>query len=275
VARRKRHARETAPGDPIAPMMQYLRTLTLLRDKVPSFAEYPYSIPALRAFESLEFHPRVTFFVGENGMGKSTFIEAIAVLAGFNAEGGSRNFNFATRRSESPLHGCLRLARGVTRPADGFFLRAESYFNVGTEIERLDKEGGGGPPIIGAYGNVYVHDQSHGESFMRLVENRFRGGGVYVLDEPEAALSPKRQLDFLRVLHDLVTRRRSQFVIATHSPIIMAYPDAKLFLLAAAGVRAVAYEDTEHYKVTREFMQSPRDSLRALLEGAADPEDAP
>jgi predicted ATPase len=246
------------------PMMQYLRSLTLLREKVPSFKEYPYSIPALREFESFDFHPSVTFFVGENGMGKSTFIEAIAVLAGFNAEGGSRNFNFATRRSESPLHTCLRLARGASRPRDGFFLRAESYFNVGTEIERLD-EGGGGPPIIGAFGDVYIHDQSHGESFMRLVQHRFRGFGVYVLDEPEAALSPRRQIDFLRVLHGLVTQKRSQFVISTHSPIIMAYPNAKILLLESGGIREVPYEETEHYKVTREFMRDPRAALGQLI----------
>ncbi len=183
----------------------------LVREKVKDFGRYPFSIPAIRSLHSLELHPRVTFLVGENGMGKSTLVEAIAIAAGFNAEGGSKNFNFASRRSESELHTALRLVRGVRRPKTGYFLRAESYFNVATEIERLDREGGMGPPIIASYGGRSLHEQSHGESFIALVKNRFSANGFYVLDEPEAALSPQKQLSFLVAMHDLVQGGNSQF----------------------------------------------------------------
>jgi predicted ATPase len=186
------------------PLKQLARSISLLRERVPSFDKYPFSIPAIAKLDTLDFHPAVTFLIGENGSGKSTLIEAIAIAAGFNPEGGSRNFSFKTRASESELHRALRFARGVTRPRDGFFLRAESYFNVATEIERLD-EGGGGPPIINSFGGRSLHEQSHGESFLALAEHRFRDGGLYILDEPEAALSPTRQLTFLAIMHRLVT----------------------------------------------------------------------
>ena len=182
----------------------YLRGVRLLRDEVPSYDVYPFSIPAVRGLDELELDPKITFLIGENGAGKSTLIEAIAVLAGFNAEGGSRNFRFANRSSASPLHRYMRPIRG-RRPRDGYFLRAESYFNVATEIERLD-EGGGGPPLIDAYGGRSLHEQSHGESFLALATHRFHGHGLYILDEPEAALSPQRQLALLTLLHDLHTR---------------------------------------------------------------------
>jgi predicted ATPase len=220
----------------------------------------------------VELHPKVTFFIGENGSGKSTLLEAIAVAAGFNAEGGSRNFRFATRSSESELHACIRLVRGVHRPRDGFFLRAESYFNVATEIERLDAEPGPSPPILPAFGGRSLHEQSHGESFFALLQTRFRRDGFYVLDEPEAALSPSRQLAFLARLHELV-RLGSQFVIATHSPILMAYPEARLLELSASGIREVSYEDTEHFKVTRAFLLRREPMLRELFsEGEPDSE---
>lgn len=181
---------------------------------------YPFNLPAVRHLDVLPFHPKVTFLVGENGAGKSTLIEALAVAWGFNAEGGSKNFNFTTRTSHSELHQFVRPVRSVRRARDGFFLRAESYFNVGTQIEELDKEPGG-PPIIDSFGGVSLHEQSHGESFFALLDNRLGGDGLYIFDEPEAALSPNRQLSFLARLHELV-RKRSQFIIATHSPIILA-----------------------------------------------------
>jgi predicted ATPase len=228
-------------------------------------AGYPFSLPAVRGLlRHVDLHPKVTFFIGENGSGKSTLLEAIAVAAGFNAEGGSRNFRFATRSSESELHACIRLVRGVHRPRDGFFLRAESYFNVATEIERLDAEPGPAPPILPAFGGRSLHEQSHGESFFALLQTRFRRDGFYVLDEPEAALSPSRQLAFLARLHELV-RLGSQFVIATHSPILMAYPEARILELSASGIREVSYEDTEHFKVTRAFLLRRETMLRELL----------
>ncbi len=246
------------------PSAGYLRAVRLVRDDVRDFAVYPFAIPAIRSLDELELDAKVTFLVGENGAGKSTLIEAIAVLAGFNAEGGSKNFRFGTRRSESCLHQFMRPVRGHRRPRDGFFLRAESYFNVATEIERLDAEPGG-DSIIDGYGGVSLHEQSHGESFLALATHRFRGHGLYILDEPEAALSPKRQLALLSVIHDLVEARASQFVIATHSPILMAYPHALIYRLGAGSIERVAYEDTEHYTVTRDFLNSPERYFKTLF----------
>ncbi len=191
-------------------------------------------------------------------------MEAIAVSLGFNAEGGSKNFRFGTRRSHSELHAYLRIAKGVRRPRDGFFLRAESFFNVATEIERLD-EGPGGPPVINSYGGRSLHEQSHGESFLALMTERFGGEGLYILDEPEAALSPQRQLAVLSRIHDLV-QDKSQFIVATHSPILMAYPDARIFQCSEDGISQVAYEDTEHFQVTRDFLANPQRMLQVLMQ---------
>jgi predicted ATPase len=248
--------RKTNPGP-------YLLHLELLRDRIPDAERYPYNLPAVRYLTTLAFHPKVTFLVGENGTGKSTLLEAVAVACGLNPEGGSRNFNFATRASHSKLDECLRLARAPGLPADSYFLRAESFYNVASEIERLDKEPGG-PPIIAAYGGRSLHEQSHGESFFALFQNRFRDHGLYLMDEPEAALSPRRQVQFLGLLHDYV-KRGGQFVIATHSPIIMAYPEARIYLLDTAGIREVAYTATEHYLVTRGFLSNPQRTLSVLL----------
>lgn len=242
----------------------YLVELRLLRERIPDASRFPYTLPVIRHLDTLTFHPKVTYFIGENGTGKSTLLEAIAVACGLNPEGGSRNFNFATRASHSSLDECLRLSRTLSLPADSYFLRAESFYNVASEIERLDREGGGGPPIIGAYGGVSLHEQSHGESFFALFKNRFRDNGLYLMDEPEAALSPKRQLECLALLHHYV-KRGGQFVVATHSTIIMAYPEARIYLLEADGIREVAYTDTEHYLVTRGFLSNPQRSLEALL----------
>jgi predicted ATPase len=243
----------------------YLRAVRLVRDRIRDDKVYPFSIPAIQALDELALDAKVTFLVGENGSGKSTLIEAIAVLAGFNAEGGSKNFRFGTRRSESELHQYMRPVRSPRRQKDGFFLRAESYFNVATEIERLDEEGGG-PPLIGAYGGVSLHEQSHGESFLALATHRFRGHGLYILDEPEAALSPQRQLSLLTIMNDLVEHRGSQFVIATHSPILMAYPKALIYRLGPQGIERVAYEDTEHYTITRDFLNSPERFFKSLFQ---------
>ena len=233
----------------------YLLHLELLRDRVPDADRFPYTLPAVRGLSKLAFHPKVTFLVGENGSGKSTILEAVAVGCGLNAEGGSRNFNFATRPSHSPLAECVRLARTPARPADSYFLRAESFYNVATEIERLG---------VGGYGDRPLHEQSHGESFFALFVNRFRDHGLYLLDEPEAALSPTRQLQFLSLLHGYV-RRGGQFVIATHSPIILAYPDACIYQLDADGIREIAYTQTDHFLVTRGFLSNPQRTLRHLL----------
>lgn len=243
----------------------YLRAVRLVRDKVLDGNVYPFSIPSIQSLEELELDAKVTFLIGENGSGKSTLIEAIAVLAGFNAEGGSKNFRFGTRRSESCLHQFMRPVRGQRRPRDGFFLRAESYFNVATEIERLDAEPDGGQSVIDSYGGVSLHEQSHGESFLALATHRFGGHGLYILDEPEAALSPQRQLSLLSIINELVEHQASQFVIATHSPILMAYPNALIYRLGPDGIERVAYEDTEHYRITLDFLKSPERYFKTLF----------
>lgn len=243
---------------------QYVSRVALQRDKVESFDRYPFALPAIRNFEHIDLHPKATFFVGENGSGKSTLLEAIAVSLGFNAEGGTKNFRFGTRSSHSELHRYLRVGRGFRKPRDGFFLRAESFFNVATEIEHLDAQPGFGPPIIDSYGGRSLHEQSHGESFMALVTERFGGKGVYLLDEPEAALSPQRQLALLSRIHDLILDD-SQFIMATHSPILMAYPDAVIYQCDTHGVRRIAYEDTEHFQVMHDFLVHPQRMLDTLL----------
>jgi predicted ATPase len=243
---------------------EFVGRITLLREKVQDASIYPFCLPALKDFQQLVPHPKVTFFIGENGSGKSTLLEALAVSLGMNAEGGTENFRFGTRASHSCLHEYLRIAKGYKRPQTKFFLRAESYFNLATEIENLDAEPAPSPPIITYYGNRSLHEQSHGESFMSLMLHRFGKNGLYLLDEPEAALSPQRQLSALSRMHELV-QQGSQFIIATHSPILMAYPDAAIYEFSAEGIERVAYEDTSHFKVTRDFLMHPKRMLDVLM----------
>jgi len=227
--------------------------------------EYPFAIPAIRDLEKLRFDRPVTFLVGENGSGKSTLVEAIAVKAGFNPEGGSRNFQFATRASHSALADHIRLERGPDYMRDGYFLRAESFYNVATELEKLDDPSFNAPPLTRSYGGVNLHEQSHGESFFSLLNSRLSGAGFFVFDEPEAALSPQRQLAMLAIMHRLVCHR-SQLLIATHSPILLAYPDAIIYLLDEEGIRVVGYEETAHYAITKRFLNDREGMLRILLE---------
>lgn len=220
---------------------------------------YLNSLPAVRSLirqGGLSFENPVTFLVGENGTGKSTLLEAIAVAAGFNPEGGTRNFTFSTRATHSELHRHLTVARHA-HPKDGFFLRAESFYNLASNIDDLGVED--------SYGGRSLHAQSHGESFLALIENRFGGNGLYLLDEPEAALSPSRLMTLLVRIHDLV-QKRSQFIIATHSPILMAYPSAVVYELTEDGIRQVDYRETEHYQLTRRSLENPERMLRYLLE---------
>ena len=191
-------------------------------------------------------------------------LEAVAVCAGFNAEGGSRNYFFSTRSTESALYRYMELAR-ADYPRDGFFLRAESFYNVASELEKLDEQPAAAPLLTEAYGGKSLHRQSHGESFLSLVRNRFRGSGLYILDEPEAALSPVRQMSLL-VEIDRLVKAGSQLLIATHSPIVMAYPGAEIYCLCDEGIRLTPYEQTDHYRLTRQFLNQPEQMLRRLLE---------
>ena len=227
---------------------------------------YLNSLPAVNWLKEhrLMLDTPVTFLVGENGSGKSTLLEAIAVSCGFNAEGGTRNFTFSTRATHSELGEYITVAKR-RYPRDGFFLRAESFYNVATHIDEMDEEPSFSPRLIDSYGGVSLHSQSHGESFLALVQNRFGGEGLYLLDEPEAALSPTRQLTLLGEMYQLV-ERDSQFIIATHSPILMAYPGARIYELSENGIASVEYRETEHYQLTRRFLENPERMLRYLLE---------
>jgi predicted ATPase len=242
---------------------QFLVEMRLDRARVPDFDAYPFSLNAVKNLDSLALHKSVTFIIGENGSGKSTLLEALAVAWGFNAEGGTQNFHFDTRASHSPLYDYVQLSRSFKKPKNGYFLRAESFYNVASEIEELDKHPGGAR-IIDSYGGVSLHAQSHGESFLSLLMHRFSGDGFYILDEPEAALSPTRQMSALSRLHQLV-QAGAQFVISTHSPILMAYPNAWIYSLDDDGIRRIAYEETEHYQVTRDFLTHYEVMLEILL----------
>lgn len=205
----------------------------------------------------------ITFFVGENGAGKSTFLEAIALAAGFNAEGGSRNFSYSTRDTHSELYRHITLSRGYVRPKDGFFLRAESLYNSATYIDELDEIPCGAPFVSGSYGGS-LHKESHGESFLAIVENRFFGNGLYILDEPESALSPTRLLTLMGFIGKL-KKANSQFIIATHSPILMAMPDAEILSFSDFGIRPIGYTQTEHYQITKKFLDSPQKTLDMIF----------
>jgi len=242
---------------------QFIKSVDLKRQQIPSFSEYPFCLPAIKHIDNLELHPKVTIFVGENGTGKSTILEAIAVAYGFNPEGGSKNFSFSTAESHSGLYDYIKLVKGFRRPRDGFFLRAESFFNVATYIDETDREPGFGGSIIRAYGGKSLHEQSHGESFFALFQNRFRGNGLYILDEPEAALSPSRQMSLLVRMRDLVDAG-SQFIIATHSPIIMAYPDAYIYEIRD-GINRVSYEETDNYQIMRAFVNNTGKMIKELM----------
>jgi predicted ATPase len=230
----------------------YLRSVTIDPDVQVDAEAYPFSIPAVRELGVLEPHPDVTFFVGENGAGKSTVLEAIAVALGMPAEGGTRNV-LREQQEVSPLHRCLRLVKGFKRPRFSYFLRAESLFNVFTYLDSLP----GNP-------NPSLHLRSHGEAFMEVLQG-FSPDGLYLLDEPEAALSPNRQLAALAVIDSLV-KRGAQFIIATHSPILLAYPNAKILSFHGEGISEISYEDTEHYAVTRDFLNHYPRRLQQLFE---------
>ncbi|HEX6813618.1 MAG TPA: AAA family ATPase [Planctomycetota bacterium] len=229
---------------------------------------HPFDLAAVRHLGERELRSPVTVFVGENGIGKSTLLEALAVAVGLNPEGGSRNLRFATRNTHSALHRSLLVARGPTLPRDAFFLRAESFYNVASKIDALDAHPDNacedGPRLIESYGGKSLHEQSHGESFLTLFLERMGGRGLYLLDEPEAALSPQRQLSLLVRMHDLVAAG-SQFILATHSPILMAHPGADIWLFGPDGITNTTAAATEHWQITKQFLNDPEAMLRELF----------
>ena len=226
--------------------------------------EFPFSIPAIRALEEgIEFHPKVTFFVGENGMGKSTALEGLADKWGFSPQSGNRNRIFGSSDFDTELAPAMKIVRSSQRPGDGFFLRAESLYNFATEVDELEKQ-----PYCAtgyaAYGGKSLHARSHGESFLTIFLERLRGRGLYLLDEPEAALSATRQMALLVRMHDLVNDR-SQFVIATHSPIILAYPEALIYEFHGGGLRRISYRETQAFEFTSRFIRDPEGMVSRLL----------
>ena len=241
-------------------MKKYVESISL--KSMPEPKSYLYQIPAVRHLqkEPLIFREGITFLVGENGTGKSTLLEAVAVALGFNPEGGSKNFCFSTEETHSPLWENLRVTRTGWAPRDGFFLRAESFYNLATNLDHLDD-----PRSLRSYGGVSLHGQSHGESFLAVVQNRFGGNGLYLLDEPEAALSPARQLSLMLEM-DRLLKADSQLIVATHSPILMAFPGSQVIELTEEGFAVVPYRETEHYRLTRLFLDDPGTMLHHLLD---------
>lgn len=224
---------------------------------IPSAEEqYPYNIPSLKYLKEITFQKEVTFFTGENGSGKSTLTEAIAVCAGFNPEGGGRNFNFRTSETHSNMYKDLLLVRSGNRNKDGYFMRAESFYNVATEVDNLG--------VHNYYGGKSLHGQSHGESFLSFFTHRLYGKGLYILDEPEAALSPKNMFALLARIKQLV-KLDSQFIIATHSPILLAYPGADIYSITGNGIDLVSYEETSQYQITKYFINNYQKILEELL----------
>lgn len=234
-------------------------------NKMPPEESYLSELAAVKnlaAMGELQFGD-VTFIVGENGSGKSTLLEAIAVAAGFNPEGGTKNFSFGTYDSHSELSGYITLSRGAY-PKDGFFLRAESFYNTASYIDEIDRLPAASPRVISGYGGRSLHEQSHGESFLAVIKNRFFGNGLYILDEPEAALSPTGIMSMMVVMHDLA-EKNSQFIISTHSPILMTYPDALLYELGETEIRKISYRETSHYMITKRFLNDPEKMLGRLF----------
>lgn len=243
----------------------YIQSVSKKEEAWRLSGSYVTRIPALANFEGISFDAPVTFFVGENGSGKSTLLEGIAVKYGLNPEGGSKNYRFATKDTHSRLADLLDMAKAPKRPRDSFFLRAESFYNTASYIEEIDKDPFSSSYLASYFGGISLHEQSHGESFLSMVQNRFWGHGLYLLDEPEAALSPTRQLTLITHLARLV-REDSQFIIATHSPILLAFPGAAIYSFDGGQIAPIAYEQTDSYRITRDFLNHPKRMLDILTE---------
>ena len=236
-----------------------IKKISLERDKIDSFDKYPFNIDIVKNFTELEFNSQVTFFIGENGVGKSTFIEAIATALGLPSEGGTENFRYETRNTTSELSNYLRIGT-YNKPKMKFFLRAECFYNFSSEVQRL-VEKDNFFTLYNSYGGN-LHACSHGESFIKLIQNRFTDHGLYILDEPEAALSPQRQLSLLCLIDELA-KKGSQFIIATHSPILISYRDGKILDLNN-NFKEVNYKDTDIYSLYRMYLDDP-DSMQHRL----------
>ncbi len=245
----------------------FIKSIFLAEEEVPSFDAFPYNLPAVKGLGTLKLHPAVTFLIGENGSGKSTLIEAIAIRLNFEELGGESMQGFRNRFDhrvpDGGLHDALRIESSkVRRPGDRFFMRAETVFDLANKLEALERED---PSAHDRYGGRSLHSRSHGEAFLAMIQNRLRAESLIVMDEPEAALSPTRQLTLIKEI-DWLVRSGCQFLIATHSPILMAYPDCRIYELGEEGIRETEYRETEHYELTKNFLNHPEAYLRHLVE---------
>ena len=238
--------------------MLFLKKVTLLRETISSFQEYPLSIPSIKSMDQIELKKSVTFFVGENGSGKSTLLEGIADVCGFNTASGGKDHTYDVHASSSDLAEHLRLS-WLPKVSNGFFLRAESFYNFATYLEEVDTTG------YRKYGGESLHRQSHGEAFLSLFLHSFKEQSIFLLDEPEAALSPSRQLTLLRILHDLTMNGQAQFIIATHSPILLGYPDADILSFDEGQISPIDYENTDHYQIMKYFLNHREKFLSDIL----------
>lgn len=250
----------------------FLREIQFLWDRVTDEqrASYPVQLPAYQGIESIEINGPVTFFVGENGTGKSTLLEAVAALCDFPTSGGEVMADEHSETETFPLQDMLRLS-WMPKVRAGFFMRAETYYNFASLLDRRLKDPDFRANPYARYGGKSLHQQSHGESFLKMFETRFSEKGVYLLDEPEAALSPVRQLSFLRLMKQMADTGNAQFIICTHSPILLGYPGAEIFTFDRSPLQRAEYEETEHYAVTRYFLNNRQEVLRELFEKEKDP----
>lgn len=240
----------------------YLQEVSLQTNRINSYENFPFNIPAIKNLTKMTFHNEVTFVVGENGSGKSTFIEAVAESIGLSQEGGSRHVKVESKAS-SALANHLLIVKGYRKPKDYFFLRAESLYNVASHLDSVYENERA--KFAQIYGVNSLHECSHGESFLAVMASRLGGDGLYIFDEPEAALSPSRQLTALTLIKNLVNKN-SQFVIATHSPILLAYPNAVIYQFDEIGVRQISYEETEPFTVTKSFLNNYKFMIDRLFE---------
>ncbi len=241
----------------------FIREIKINWNKVGKH-NYVRNIPSVNSIKNIDFNSNITFFVGENGTGKSTLLESIAVAYGFNPEGGNRNFNFSTMDTHSDLHQAITVVKGTKMPKGNFFLRAESFYNVASKVEDY-RDGDNYSAYYKSYGGKSLHEQSHGESFLALIQNRFIAQGIYILDEPEAALSPQRQLTMLMFIYNLA-KKGAQFIITSHSPILLGIPGATILSFDDGIIKEITYEETESYKLTKLFLNHKELILNNLLD---------